>query len=154
MNNDLIIFGQLLLSLFLGALIGLERQIAKKPAGFRTYALVCLGATMFTIISETMALKYKGMGDGLSFDPSRLASQIIVGIGFIGAGVIIFHRSKIYGITTAASLWVTAAIGMAVGFKLYSLATIATCLVLIVLIVFHFIEKSLTKKLKKTDESI
>jgi len=109
---------------------------------------------MFTIISETMALKYKGMGDGLSLDPSRLASQIIVGIGFIGAGVIIFHRSKIYGITTAASLWVVAAIGMAVGFKLYSLATIATCLVLIVLIVFHFIEKSLTKKLKKTDESI
>lgn len=156
MSGDLIILGQLLLSLLLGSLIGLERQLAQKPAGFRTYSLVCLGATLFTIISETMALKYKAIGgNGLSFDPSRLASQIIVGIGFLGAGVIIFHRSKIYGITTAASLWVSAAIGMAIGFKLYSLAIIATCLVLIVLILFYFVEKSLTRKIKKSsDESI
>jgi len=154
MNNDLIILGQLLLSLFLGSLIGLERQIAQKPAGFRTYALVCLGSTMFTIISETIALKYKGVSGGLSLDPSRLASQIIVGIGFIGAGVIIFHRSKIYGITTAASLWVAAAIGMAIGFKLYSLATIATCLVLIVLIIFYFIEQSLNKRLSTTKSGL
>jgi len=153
MGNNLIILEQLTLSLFLGALIGLERKLAQKPAGLRTYALVSLGATIFTIISETMALKYSGM-TGFSFDPSRIISQIVVGIGFVGAGVIIYHRSKIHGITTAASLWVTAAIGAAIGFKLYNLATIATCLVLIVLIVLYFIENRITKKVNKIDESI
>ncbi len=156
MDRDLIALQQLLLALLLGGLIGLERQLAKKPAGFRTYPLVCLGAALFTIISETMAFKYQTLsGNSLSFDPSRMASQIIVGVGFLGAGVIIFHRSKIHGITTAASLWVTAAIGMALGFKLFNLAVIATCLVLIVLIIFHFVEKSLVRKLKKiSNESV
>jgi len=145
--NDLVILGQLLLSLFLGSLIGLERQLARKPAGFRTYALVSLGSTIFTIISEMLALRYSNTPN-FSFDPSRIASQIIVGIGFVGAGVIIYQKSQIRGITTAASLWVTAAIGMAVGFGLYTLAIISTCLVLIVLIVFYFfIENRLTKKL-------
>jgi len=91
--NDLIMLGQLLLSLFLGSLIGLERQLARKPAGFRTYALVSLSSTIFTIISETLALQYANVPN-FSFDPSRIASQIIVGIGFIGAGVIIYQKSK------------------------------------------------------------
>ena len=152
--NDLIMLGQLLLSLFLGSLIGLERQLARKPAGFRTYALVSLSSTIFTIISETLALQYANVPN-FSFDPSRIASQIIVGISFIGAGVIIYQKSKIRGITTAASLWVTAAIGMAVGFKLYTLAILSTCLVLIILIVFYFfIENRLEKKVAKKNEFI
>jgi len=154
MTQNLIILEQLIISIFLGSLIGLEREISKKPAGFRTYSLVSLGATIFTIISEAIAFEYQNL-PGFSFDPSRIVSQIIVGVGFIGAGVIIYQKSKIRGTTTAASLWVTAAIGMAVGFKLYTLAILSTCLVLIILIVFYFfIENRLEKKVAKKNEFI
>ncbi len=153
MVENLIILEQLLVSLFLGSLIGLEREISKKPAGFRTYALVSLGATIFTIISEVLVFRYQGIS-GVSFDPSRIISQIVVGVGFIGAGVIFYQKSKIQGITTATTLWITAAIGTAVGLQLYSLATIATCLVIIVLIIFQIFENRIEKKIEKTDEFI
>lgn len=152
MAQNLIILEQLIISIFLGSLIGLEREISKKPAGFRTYSLVSLGATIFTIISEAIAFEYQNL-PGFSFDPSRIVSQIIVGVGFIGAGVIIYQKSKVHGITTATTLWITAAIGTAVGFKFYNLACIATCLVIIILILFHFIELKLNKRIEKTDES-
>ena len=140
MKEALEIFGQLFLAAILGGLIGLERKIANKPAGIRTYALVSLGSALFCLISQL------AFSASLSLDPSRIASQIIVGIGFVGAGVIIFHRSKIRGITTAASLWVTAGIGMAVGFKLYLLALLTTLLVLIILVIFWLIEVPFARK--------
>jgi putative Mg2+ transporter-C (MgtC) family protein len=134
------IIGQLALAIFLGTLIGIEREFARKSAGMRTYALVSMGAALFAIIPQVV---FSGL---TAFDPSRVLSQIVVGIGFIGAGVIIFQKSQIRGITTAAGLWVTAAIGAAVGYQLYNIAICSTLLVLLVLVVFWSIEKKFLKK--------
>jgi len=144
--QELEILGQLLLAIILGTLIGIEKEFARKSAGMRTYALVSLGAALFSIIAQ---LAFKNANG--SFDPSRILSQIVVGIGFIGAGVIIFQKSQIRGITTAAGLWVTAAIGAAVGYKLYNLAISATLLVLLVLVVFWSIEKKFLHKIPTDD---
>lgn len=134
---------QLILAAFLGGLIGLERFLAHKVAGMRTYALVSLGAALFSIISKTAFREFWGVP---SFDPSRIASQIVVGIGFLGAGIIIFHKSKLQGLTTAAGLWVAAGIGMSVGYKLYGIAIFTTLLVILILTAFWHLEKKLGKK--------
>ena len=136
-------FGQLVLATVLGALVGLERELSKKAAGMRTFALVSLGAAFFTIISILAWEKFPGS----NFILSQIPSNIVVGIGFIGAGLIIFHRSQLRGLTTAAGLWVAAAIGMAVGFKIYLLAISTTFLVVLVFVVFWFVENQLVKKL-------
>ena len=112
----------LLLAVALGAVVGLEREHAHRPAGFRTHMLVCLGSCLFTIISMSFSL-----------DPAHIASGIVAGIGFIGAGTIWAERDKVKGITTAASLWATAAIGLTVGIGDFPLATTVTLLVLIIL---------------------
>ena len=137
------IYGQLFLAVVLGALVGLERRLSKKQAGMRTFALVSLGSAFFTIISNLAAEKFSFSN---SFIISQIPSQIVLGIGFIGAGLIIFHRSHLVGLTTAAGLWVSAAIGMAVGFKLYSLAIFSTFLVFLVFIVFWFVEEKFIGK--------
>src|SRR3989338_10931635 len=98
------------LAAFLGMLVGFEREYRGKPAGLRTYMLVALGAALFTILSATSLAGDLGRS---SFDPSRIASQVVVGIGFIGGGLIIFKNDRMEGLTTAAGLWATAAIGMA-----------------------------------------
>lgn len=138
-NSELII--KLFLALFLGTLIGVERLFVHKEAGMKTHSLVSLGSALFVIISETLMIKY----GGLDFDPSRIASQIIVGIGFLGAGSIIFEGSHIRGLTTASGLWVTAGIGMAVGFGLYNLAIITTVLVLVIFTIMGILEKPIRK---------
>ena len=112
----------LLLAVFLGAVVGLERETIHKPAGLRTHMLVCLGSCLFTIVSI-----------GFSIDPARIAAGIVAGIGFIGAGTIWADRDKVQGITTAASLWATAAIGLTAGIGDYPLAIIATVLVFVIL---------------------
>ncbi len=139
------IFVQLSLAVLLGGLIGFERELAKKTAGMRTFALVALGATMFSIISNH---GFKSLIGSSGFDPSRIASQVVVGIGFIGGGSIIFSQSKVKGLTTAAGLWVAAAIGMAVGYKLYSIALFSTFLTIFVLVVMWYIENKFVKKLQ------
>ena len=106
-------------SVFVGGLIGVERQSRDKAAGLRTMIFICMGATLFTIISRC-----------LGGDPARVAAQIVSGIGFIGAGVILKHGSRILGVTTAAVIWVTAALGMCIGAGHYSLVLVATPLVL------------------------
>jgi len=117
---------RLLLAVGLAALIGLERQHAGKAAGLRTHLLVCIGAALFTIAS------IYGFGEGS--DPARVAAGIVAGIGFLGAGAIISTREGILvGLTTAASIWAVAAIGLAAGAGLYILAPVATAVVLIVL---------------------
>jgi putative Mg2+ transporter-C (MgtC) family protein len=117
----------LLLAVFLGGIVGIERERTHKPAGLRTHMLVCLGACLYTIIS----INFSTM-------PSQIAAGIVAGIGFIGAGTIWAEKDKVQGITTAASLWATAAIGLATGIGDYALAAVTTLLVFIILISRHF----------------
>ena len=138
-NGDIIL--KLVAAMGFGMLIGAERLLMHKEAGMKTHALVAMGSAVFIIISEMLALKYSSG----AFDPSRIASQIIVGVGFLGAGSIIFKGSRLQGLTTAGGLWVTAGIGMASGFGLYSLAAITTVLVLLILVAMNIIEKPIRK---------
>ncbi|MFA6520710.1 MAG: MgtC/SapB family protein [Candidatus Paceibacterota bacterium] len=135
-NGEIII--RLALAMVLGLLIGAERLLKKEEAGMKTHALVSMGAAVFVIISEMIAIKYSSVG---GFDPTRIASQVIVGIGFLGAGSIILRDSRLVGLTTAGGLWVTAGIGMAAGLGFYGLASIATVMVLLVLTVVNIVEK-------------
>ena len=125
---------RLTLAAVLGMLVGFEREYRGKPAGLRTYMLVALGAALFTVMSveSSLGIPY--------FDPSRIASQVVVGIGFIGGGLILLKGDRIEGLTTAAGLWTTAAIGMATGFGFYTLAIYATILVLFVLLILRLLE--------------
>ncbi|MEX2029189.1 MAG: MgtC/SapB family protein [Candidatus Paceibacterota bacterium] len=145
-------YGEIILKLAiavgLGLLIGAERLSAHKAAGLKTHAMVSLGAAVFVIVSEMIAVKYADIG---GFDPTRIASQIIVGIGFLGAGSIIMQDNKLLGLTTAAGLWVTAGIGMATGFGFFDLAIIATILVLFVLVVVSQFEKPIRRISDNTD---
>lgn len=116
-----VLFG-LILALVLGAIVGVEREITHKPAGLRTHMLVSLGSCLFTLVSVAFAM-----------DPARIAAGIVTGIGFIGAGTIIAAQDRVVGITTAASLWTTASIGLIIGVGDYLLAIVATVLVFLVL---------------------
>ncbi len=141
--NNLEIFGQIGLATLLGAFIGIERELARKTAGMRTFALVAMGACLFTILSQA----HLGAFDKTSYDPSRIASQIVVGIGFIGGGAIIFTKSQVKGLTTAAGLWVSAAIGMAVGYRFYAVALFGALVTIFVLVFLWFIEHRIIKHL-------
>lgn len=123
---------RLLLAALLGAILGFEREYVGKSAGLRTYMLVSLGSALFTILSAEAFSGYEGI---TAFDPSRIVSQIVVGVGFIGAGLIIFEQreNKVRGLTTAAGLWVVAAIGSAVALKFYAVSIFITLFVLLVL---------------------
>ncbi len=126
---------RLTVGLILGAIIGFERELHRQPAGFRTHSLVALGAAMFAIIS--------GYGfTGPNADPTRIAAQIVSGIGFLGAGTILHYRGNIRGLTTAASLWSVAAVGTATGTGLYVLAGVGTVLILVILSVLDRVEKA------------
>ncbi|OGI65404.1 hypothetical protein A3A95_00955 [Candidatus Nomurabacteria bacterium RIFCSPLOWO2_01_FULL_39_18] len=139
-NGEIIL--RLVVAVGLGMLIGAERLLVREAAGMKTHALVSLGSALFIIVSEMLAIKYAGVG---GFDPARIASQVIVGIGFLGAGSIILQGSRLIGLTTAGGLWVTAGIGMAVGFRLFSMAIIATVLVLFILVIGNLLEKPIRK---------
>ncbi len=138
------------LAAILGMVIGYEREHRRKPAGLRTYTLVALGASLFTILSSASLVNDL---DVSSFDPSRIASQVVVGIGFIGGGLIFLKNNRLEGLTTAAGLWVTAAIGMATGFGFRYIAIYATILVLIVLWAMRRIEDYIHKE-KITDNGV
>jgi len=139
-NSDLIL--RLIIAVVLGMVIGAERRFVHKEAGMKTHALVSLGAAVFMVVSEAMTLKYMNL-PGLN--PTMIVSQIVVGIGFLGAGSIILQGNRLLGLTTAGGLWVTAGIGMAAGFGLFSLAAITTLLVLFILVVVNFFEKPIEK---------
>ncbi|GAG66471.1 unnamed protein product [marine sediment metagenome] len=128
-----------ILALIFGGLIGLQREKAERPAGLRTHALVCLGSTVFTLIS------YLGFSSLYDVDPSRIAAGIVTGIGFIGAGVIFRQGPLVRGVTTAASIWVVASVGMALGTKLYYLALLVTVLGFITLSILKYIEDKVIK---------
>lgn len=130
----------LLLAAAFGGAIGLERELSGKPAGFRTNLLICVGAALLTDLSVAVS----AMGaDPTTADPGRIAAQIVSGIGFLGAGTIIQSRGSVVGLTTAATLWVVSAIGIAVGARQYVEATGATVLVLVALLVLGKVESRL-----------
>lgn len=137
-TTDFII--RLAVAAMLGGVIGLEREYRAKEAGFRTHFLVALGSALFMILSMYGFDTVLGpLGPAASYDPSRIASQVVTGIGFIGAGTIIFQKHVVRGLTTAAGLWVTSAIGMTCGGGMYGLAAASTILVLICLEALNFI---------------
>ena len=146
---------RVLSALLLGFAIGLEREITNKYAGLRTNILVCIGACIFTIISiygfpEVTVISGQEFG---TRDTARVAAQVVTGIGFIGGGTVLRHGANVFGLTTAATLWVSAAIGMACGAGMYSVAIIATILSILILISVRFFEKSVlissTKNFKR-----
>ncbi len=134
------------LGLVLGALIGFERELHRQPAGFRTHSLVAVGSALFTIISA-----YGFAGSAV--DPTRIAAQIVSGIGFIGAGTILQHRGSVRGLTTAASLWSVAAVGMAAGAGLLAIAMVGTLLILVVLSLLDRVEEFARRRIGIPAES-
>ena len=129
---------RLFVSLLLGFIIGTERVWAHKTAGMRTYALVSMGSALFVIISNQMVQYYAAFS---GMNPLMIVSQIVVGVGFIGAGLIFTKDSKLVGLTTATGLWVAAGIGMAAGLGLYKVAVISTILTLFIFTFLWFVEK-------------
>lgn len=132
MTMDWNLILRLILGGLLGGLIGLEREFRAKEAGIRTHFIVALGSALFMIISQY------AFPDAGKFDASRVAAQVVSGIGFIGAGVIIFQKNVVRGITTAAGLWVSAAIGLACGAGMFPIAIAATLLTILCLELLHF----------------
>ena len=128
----------IILAVIFGAAIGAERELSGKAAGLRTNVLICLGAAAFTIISKLL-------GDPQSDSITRIAAQIVTGVGFLGAGAIIQDRGGVHGLTTAATIWLVSSIGMACGAQLYALAALTTIIALLVLIVLGRIEKPLQR---------
>ena len=129
---------RLAVSIVIGGLIGIERELEHKPAGLRTIILVCLGSTIFILIGFKLGLVESELG--------RIIAGVVTGIGFLGAGAIIRARGEVYGLTTAATIWLASGLGLAVGAGYYTLAIIACISVLIVLRILGFVEKALSKK--------
>lgn len=133
---------KLLLSLLLGAVVGLERRHKGQIAGMRTFALISMGATLAMLVSIYIPQEYMGLKNG---DPGRIAAQVISGIGFLGAGAIIQMKGSVRGLTTAAGIWMTACIGLAVGAGMYIIAVAACLLIIFVLMFLESLEKRLFK---------
>lgn len=151
-SNEQIIM-RLLASVLLGSLIGIERERLNWAAGLRTHMIVCLGSCLIMIVS---AFGFQDVlhVSNVSLDPSRVAAQVVSGIGFLGAGTILVRQNTILGLTTAASLWAVAAIGLAVGGGLYIAAGAATAIVLVVLAGLKHLEKFFYKEEKQHDVTV
>ena len=143
MPTDLQMITRLLLTLVLSGLIGLERQVHRRDAGLRTHILVALGSCLIMLTSLYVFDIYK---DQVALDPVRIAAGVVTGIGFLGAGTIIREPDGVRGLTTAASLWVVAGLGLAVGVGFNKIAIYTTILVLIVLHFLRFVEVPLAKE--------
>jgi putative Mg2+ transporter-C (MgtC) family protein len=131
--HDLELSARIGLALILGAAIGLERQLYRHPAGLRTMAMVSVGSCLFTVVGAFV------VGDRT--DPTRIAAQVVSGVGFLGAGAILRSGIGVRGLTTAATIWVVAAIGMAVGFGFYFLALVCTVMVIVALVAIKRVEE-------------
>lgn len=144
-NFDMLL--AILLSIVLGFLLGLEREITNKFAGLRTHMLVCIGSCVFTLLSIYAFPLAANPSNPAGFgDPARIAAQILTGIGFIGGGTVLRQGATVSGLTTAATLWMAAAIGMACGCEEYSLATVVTVLTVSVLVLIRIFEKEIIRK--------
>ena len=131
MLNELEFLISILIAVILGFAIGYERKLRFKEAGIRTHTIVCAGSALIMVVS-----KY-GFGDSVEADASRVAAQIVSGIGFLGAGIIIYRKHEIHGLTTAAGVWATSGVGMAAGAGLYIVATGATVIIIAIQCLFH-----------------
>jgi putative Mg2+ transporter-C (MgtC) family protein len=134
---------KLVLAMVLGGLVGLEREITNRPAGFRTHTLVCMGSTLVMVTSMHLFRLYH---DIVNLDPARLGAQVISGIGFLGAGTILKDKARVRGLTTAASLWVVACIGLAVGAGLYGVSIFVAVLAYVTLILLKKMEGFLKQR--------
>lgn len=135
--NTLSSLYKLVLSLILGSIVGYERKRRGQPAGVRTFSLIAMGSTLAMILSIYVPQEYLGLKNG---DPGRIAAQVVTGIGFLGAGAIIQMKGSVRGLTTAAGIWMVAAIGMAIGVGMYIIGLLSTLLILIILIWLDKIE--------------
>jgi putative Mg2+ transporter-C (MgtC) family protein len=133
--NDLELTARLGLALLLGAVVGVEREVNKHPAGLRTMAMVAIGSCLFTLVGAYVV--------GERTDPTRIAAQVVSGVGFLGAGAILRSGISVRGLTTAATIWVVAAIGMAVAFGFYLLAVVCTLMVVFALVAIRRVEERL-----------
>jgi putative Mg2+ transporter-C (MgtC) family protein len=129
----------MLLSLVLGTAVGWERQVGRKPAGLRTHTLVCMGSTLFVLLTVHAAGRFGG-----NVDPTRIIHGVVTGVGFLGAGSIMRQEGFVHGLTTAASIWIVAAIGVAVGVHAWTLAITGTVLALVVLEGYRLVERWLS----------
>ena len=138
---------RLFLAAILGAVVGLEREVHGRPAGIRTYLLLCMGSALIMVVSELLFFKYeaKGLADILRADPARIAAQAVTGIGFLGAGVILRYKDTIRGLTTAAAIWVACAVGLAIGAGFYLFGGAVTGLTLVSLVGLKAFERRLKK---------
>lgn len=134
---------RVVIALICGTIIGLERELKGKSAGLRTSIIICLGATLFSSIA-VLIHKTSGVGD-----PTRIAAQIVSGIGFLGGGVILHSQNSVYGITTAATIWLVAAIGVAVGVELYPVAIVLSTVCVLVLVFVRWIEVKFTSRVNR-----
>lgn len=151
MFSDLQMITRLLTTLVLSGLIGLERQVHRRDAGLRTHILVALGSCLIMLTSLYVFDIYK---ETVALDPARIAAGVITGIGFLGAGTIIREPEGVRGLTTAASLWVVAGIGLAVGCGFIKLAVYTTTLVLLVLYLLRYMEDRLLKEPEKEQKPL
>jgi putative Mg2+ transporter-C (MgtC) family protein len=147
--SDLEVFERILFSLAAGTLIGVEREWNNKPAGVRTYALVCEGSALFMITSLLLGEQVIALNGG-NYDPSRIASTVVQGIGFLGGGVIFMRGSRVRGITTASAIWVTAALGLMIGAGFYIPALLGVVSSVFVLVPMRWFEKEMIRSEHRT----
>lgn len=154
MIEDQVVVLRILVAAALGAVVGLERELKDQPAGLRTHILVSIGACLFTLVSAYGFADVLGAPAGrqVRTDVTRIASQVVVGIGFLGGGTILRHGATVRGLTTAASLWVTAAVGLAVGAGFYLGAGVVAGIALFSLAVLKPIERTIVRGLRQEDE--
>jgi putative Mg2+ transporter-C (MgtC) family protein len=142
----IVIFTRIFMSCLLGGIIGFEREYSRnRPAGFRTHILVCMGSCLTMVIVHFLITAYEGQ---INIDPTRMAGQVVSGIGFLGAGAILRHGASVKGITTAASIWIVAGVGLACGVGFYTGAILATILIWAVLMYLKGVENKFTRKKK------
>jgi len=144
MNQSEIVL-RLVLAAVLGGIVGLEREIHGRPAGIRTYLILSVGAALIMVISEYYTVLYGLPPKWVSNDQGRIAAQVVTGIGFLGAGVILRAKDHVRGLTTAACIWTVSAVGLAIGAGFYLFGVLVTLLILIALVVLKQIEKKLKK---------
>lgn len=142
METDLRILARLLIALALAGVMGWERERAGKAAGIRTHMLVGLGAALFVVLGELFVGRFRGLDERMRFDPLRVIEAVVTGVSFLGAGTIFVARGRerVQGLTTAASIWATAAVGITVGLERYTLAVGTTIIVFLVLRFLHYLE--------------
>jgi len=139
-------FLQLVFAVLLGAAIGYERERKGKEAGLRTFSLVALGTCFFTLTAAHFGLSQGSSTEVLQIDPTRVIQAVAIGIGFIGSGLIIQRKAQVEGLTTAAALWATAAVGIGIGLGLYYLSAVGALLIIIILVVLKEVEKKIFHK--------